>query len=169
MSDLQQLHPKQGNFTQAEHQRKLAIASGVIFTHAIADRSGNWELMEREDVTSRIDKRDPITNAPLPQDNFIACDKHENRRRGKFLIAKHLPPATVEVLRLVLQRTSADRKTIPILLGTPMSITARAGGLFESVSTHLFQIRSASERTHSFSGSSSKQMFLLGATIFWRR
>ena len=44
----------------------------------------------------------------------------------------------MEVLRLVLQRTSTDRKTIPTLLGTPMSITARAGGLFESVSTHLF-------------------------------
>ena len=66
--------------------------------------------MEREDVTSRTDKRDPITNAPLPPDNIIACDKHKNRRRGKFLIAKHLPPPTVEVLRLVLQRTSADRK-----------------------------------------------------------
>ena len=77
-------------------------------------------------MTSHIDKRDPITNAPLPPDNFIACDKHKNRRRGKFLIGKHLPPPTVEVLRVVLQRTSADRKTIPTLLGTPMSITARA-------------------------------------------
>ena len=121
--------------------------------------------MERENVTSRIDKRDPITNAPLPPDNFIACDKHKNRRRGKFLIAKHLPPPTVEVLRLVLQRTSADRKTIPTLLGTPMSITARAGGLFESVSTHLF-LPAAHWNERTVSGSSSKQMFLLGATIF---
>ena len=110
MSDLQELHQKQGDLTQAEHQRKLAIATGVIFTHAIADRSGDWGLMEREDVTSRIDKRDPITNAPLPPDNFIACDKHQNRRRGKFLIAKHLPPPIVEVMRIVLERTSADRK-----------------------------------------------------------
>ena len=101
MSDLQELHQKQGDFTQTEHERMLAIASGVMITHDIADRSGDWELMAREDVTSRIDKRDPITNAPLPPDNFIACDKHENRRRGKFLIAKHLPPQIVEVMRIV--------------------------------------------------------------------
>ena len=101
MSDLQELHKKQGDFTQTEHERMLAIASGVMITHDIADRSGDWELMAREDATSRIDKRDPITNAPLPPDNIIACDKHENRRRGKFLIAKHLPPQTVEVMRII--------------------------------------------------------------------
>ena len=48
MSDLQQLHQKQSDFTQAEHDRMLAFAIGVTFTHAIADRSGDWELMERK-------------------------------------------------------------------------------------------------------------------------
>ena len=39
MSELQQLHQKQGDLTQAEHERMLAFAIGVIFTHAVADRS----------------------------------------------------------------------------------------------------------------------------------
>ena len=41
MSELQPLHQKQSDFTQAEHERMLAIASGVMITHDIADRSGD--------------------------------------------------------------------------------------------------------------------------------
>ena len=38
MSDFRPLHQKQEAFTQAEHERMLAVATGVNFIHAIADR-----------------------------------------------------------------------------------------------------------------------------------
>ena len=47
--------------------------------------------MERENVTSRIDKRDPITNAPLPPDNIIACDKQKKQKARKVLDRKAPP------------------------------------------------------------------------------
>ena len=104
MWDLKVLDAKEGDWTQLDHEHMLAIVTGVIFTGAIGDRAGDWEQLSRSDVQDRIQRRDPTTGEPQEPDDFLVCDKHKNRKRGKFFIAKYLSPAHVTVLLIVLKR-----------------------------------------------------------------